>query len=82
MITGREMTGTHYKLVQKYDATFDEHEFTVGDEGKAKISLLSVSQDSYVRMDNEGGIDGNYTTSKESKLFTVELLMPAPRRTH
>ena len=86
MNTDRDMTGKDYWLVQEddasFDASFDEHEFIVHDEGNAKISLLSVSQDSYVRMDAEGNIDGKYTTSRESELFNVVLRMEALRRTH
>ena len=77
----RKMIGIDSK-VQEEDTTFDEHEFIVRDEGNGKVSLLSISHDCFVRMDNKGNIDGNAMAAREWELFNVVLLVKNPLRTH
>ena len=73
----RKMIGIDSK-VQEDDAAFDQHEFIVRDEGNGKISFLSTSHNSFVRMDDEGNIDGNAKSAKEWELFNVVLLLENP----
>ena len=77
----RQMTAVDRKL-QEDDPTFDEHEFVVRDDGNGKISFLSTIHDSFVRMDDEGNIDGNAKSAKEWELFNVVLLLENPLRIH
>ena len=63
---------------QEDDAAFDQHEFIVRGEGNGKISFLSTSHNSFVRMDDEGNIDGNAKSAKEWELFNVVLLLENP----
>ena len=81
MNKSRKMTGIDYSALED-DASFDEHEFIVRDEGNGKISLLSTSHDCLVRMDDKGNMDGNAVAEKEWHRFNVVLLLQNHRKTN
>ncbi len=66
------MTGKHSNV---QDANFAQHKFIVRDEGKGRISLLSIRHFRFVRMDDNGNIDGNAVGAREWEHFNVLVLL-------
>ena len=72
----RKVTGR--TAIELEDASSDQHHFLVKGEGWGRISLHSVPQDSFVRMDQYGNICGNATVAREWEHYQVILLMQNP----
>jgi CRISPR/Cas system-associated protein endoribonuclease Cas2 len=66
---------------QQDDASSDKHHFVVQNVGWGKVTLLSVPQNNFVRMDLMGNIDGNAKVANEWERYSVVLLMKNPHST-
>ena len=59
---------------EQEDASCDTHHFLAQNEGWGKVTLLSVPQNTFVRMDQYGNIDGNPKVANEWEHYNVVLL--------
>lgn len=74
-VTGRAMS-------ELEDASSDLHQFLLRNEGWGRISLRSVHEGGFVRMDQNGNIDGNAKEAREWEQYQVVLLMANPQVIH